>query len=139
MSSSYQRVWRERGLPVASIAADETAHGRLIFTNSNDLNRAWDLGTFYLKTLDKLDLESARRFGRELIDRDSPHRQIPQYGKLEGFIALENNQQTKLALRRERWDRYYPTDIAALGRMLDAMGITIMREVFLHPGIPDAL
>jgi isopenicillin N synthase-like dioxygenase len=52
---------------------------------------------------------------------------------------LENNQQTKLALRRERWDRYYPTDIAAFGRLLDAIGIAMMREVLLQSGIPEAL
>lgn len=84
MSSS----WRERRLPVASIADDETAHGRLVFPNSDELNRAWDLGIFYLKTLDNLDLESARRFGRALINRDSPHRKVPQFGELEVYRSL---------------------------------------------------
>ena len=139
MSSSHQRVWRERGLPVASIAADKTAYGRLVFPNPGDLDRAWDLGIFYLKTPDNLDLESARRFGRALMAPDSLHRQIPQYGELEGFIALENNQQTKLALRRERWVQYYPENIAAFGRRLDTIGVAIMREVLHQSGIPEAL
>ena len=109
MSSSHQAALLGRGLPVASIAADQRSNKhRLVFPNPGDLDRAWDLGIFYLKTPDKLDLESARRFGRALMAPDSLHRQIPQYGELEGFIALENNQQTKLALRRERWVQYYP-------------------------------
>jgi hypothetical protein len=140
MSLSHSAVWQGPALPVATIATDQTSDKeRLIFPNPGDLNRAWDLGIFYLKTPDNLDLESARRFGRELIESDSPYRNVPQFGELEGFVALENNQQTKLALRRERWDRYYPTDIAAFGRLLDTLGIAIMREVFLQSGIPEAL
>jgi isopenicillin N synthase-like dioxygenase len=58
---------------------------------------------------------------------------------LEGFIALENNQQTKLALRRERWGQHYPEHIAAFGRQLDTIGIAIIREVFHQSGIPEAV
>ena len=100
---------------------------------------AWDLGLFYLKTPHELDLESVRQFGKELIAPDCPYRQVPQYGELEGFIALENNQQTKLALRRERWGQHYPAHIAAFGRQLDTIGIAIIREVFHQSGIPEAL
>jgi isopenicillin N synthase-like dioxygenase len=140
MSSSHQTAWRECSLPVASIAADQTSNEqRLVFPNPGDLDRAWDLGIFYLKTPDNLDLESARRFGRELMAPDSLHRQTPQYGELEGFIALENNQQTKLALRRERWVQHYPENIAAFGRQLDTIGVAIMSEVLHQSGIPEAL
>ena len=58
---------------------------------------------------------------------------------MEGFIALENNQQTKLALRRERWGQHYPAQIAAFGRQVDTIGIAIIREVFRQSGIPEAL
>ena len=140
MSSSHCAGRLEPLLPVGSIATGQTSDkARLIFRNPSDFERAWDLGIFYLRTPDNLDLESARRFGRELIAPESSRRKVPQFGELEGFIALENNQQTKLALRRERWDRYYPTDIAAFGRLLDAIGIAMMREVLLQSGIPEAL
>jgi hypothetical protein len=135
MESSRQPSVSLKSLPVASISADQ----RLEFLSATDLDSAWDLGIFYLKVTDSLNLESAREFGLNLLVEDSPYRLIPQYGELEGFIALENNQQTKLALRRERWDRYYPTDIAAFGRLLDAIGIAMMREVLLQSGIPEAL
>jgi hypothetical protein len=125
----------EVGLPVASISSEE----HLAFASDSDLEVAWDLGLFYLKTPDELDLESARQFGRGLIATDSPCRQVPQYGELEGFIALENNQQTKLALRRERWAQHYPEHIAAFGRHLDIIGIAIIRAVFRQSGIPEAL
>ena len=97
------------------------------------------MGLFYLRTPDDLDLESARQFGRELVASDNPFRQVPHYGELEGFIALENNQQTKLALRREHWDQHYPQYIASFGRHLDAIGISIICAVFRQSGIPDAL
>jgi isopenicillin N synthase-like dioxygenase len=97
------------------------------------------LGLFYLKTPGNLNLEFARQFGSGLIDTDSPYRRLPQYGELEGFIALENNQQTKLALRRERWGQHYPAHIATFGRRLDTIGIAIIREVFRQSGIPEAL
>jgi isopenicillin N synthase-like dioxygenase len=97
------------------------------------------LGLFYLKTPGNLNLEFARQFGSGLIDTGSPYRRLPQYGELEGFIALENNQQTKLALRRERWDQHYPQQVASFGRQLDAIGIAIIREVFRQSGIPEAL
>ena len=58
---------------------------------------------------------------------------------MEGFIALENNQQTKLALRRERWDQHYPEHIAVFGRQLDNIGIAIIRAVLRQSGIPEAL
>ena len=74
-----------------------------------------------------------------MVASDSPYRQVPQYGELEGFIALENNQQTKLALRRERWDQHYPEHIASFGRQLDAIGIAIICAVFRQSGIPKAL
>ena len=125
----------EVGLPVASISSEK----HLAFASDSDLEVAWDLGLFYLKTPDELDLESARQFGRELIATDSLYRQVPQYGELEGFIALENNQQTKLALRRERWGQHYPAQIAAFGRQLDTIGIAIIREVFRQSGIPETL
>ena len=140
MSSSSYAVALEAGIPVATLSNDSAStEGHLSFVTSGDLARAWDLGLFYLKTPNDLDLESARQFGRELIATDSPYRQVPQYGELEGFIALENNQQTKLALRRERWGQHYPAQIAAFGRQLDTIGIAIIREVFRQSDIPEAL
>ena len=134
MKDSHE-ISLEVGLPVASISSEE----HLAFASDSDLEVAWDLGLFYLKTPDELDLESARQFGKGLIATDSPYRQVPQYGELEGFIALENNQQTKLALRRERWDQHYPEHIAVFGRQLDNIGIAIIRAVFRQSGIPEAL
>ena len=134
MKDSHE-ISREVGLPVASISSEE----HLAFASDSDLEVAWDLGLFYLKTPDELDLESARQFGEGLIATDSPYRQVPQYGELEGFIALENNQQTKLALRRERWDQHYPEHIVVFGRQLDSIGIAIIRAVLRQSGIPEAL
>ena len=134
MKDSHE-ISLEAGLPVASISSEE----HLAFASDSDLEVAWDLGLFYLKTPDELDLESARQFGEGLIATDSPYRQVPQYGELEGFIALENNQQTKLALRRERWDQHYPEHIVVFGRQLDSIGIAIIRAVFRQSGIPEAL
>jgi isopenicillin N synthase-like dioxygenase len=135
MLKDSHEISLEVGLPVASISSEK----HLAFTSDSDLEVAWDLGLFYLKIPDELDLESARQFGKGLIATDSPYRQVPQYGELEGFIALENNQQTKLALRRERWGQHYPAQIAAFGRQLDTIGIAIIREVFRQSGIPEAL
>jgi len=127
-------------IPVATLSDDSAStEAYLSFVTPGDLNRAWELGLFYLKTPGNLNLEFARRFGKELIACDSPYRRVPQYGELEGFIALENNQQTKLALRRERWGQHYPHHIAAFGRQLDTIGIAIIREVFRQSGIPEAL
>jgi hypothetical protein len=47
----------EVGLPVASISSEE----HLAFASDSDLEVAWALGLFYLKTPDELDLESARQ------------------------------------------------------------------------------
>ena len=103
-------------IPVATLSDDSASTGRqLFFVSPAALERAWELGLFYLKIPADLDLECARQFGRELVASDSPYRHVPHYGELEGFIALENNQQTKLALRRERWDQHYPEHIAAFG------------------------
>ena len=110
---------------------------RLLFETSEDQHLAWELGVFYLKVPDWLDLEEARRFGRDILDPESPYRTIPQYGELEGFISLENNQQAKLALRRHRWDEHYPTEIAQFGRQLDDIGRAVIREVFRQSGIPE--
>ena len=127
-------------IPVATLSDDSAStEAYLSFVTPGDLDRAWELGLFYLKTPGNLNLEFARRFGKELIACDSPYRRVPQYGELEGFIALENNQQTKLALRRERWGQHYPHHIAAFGRQLDTIGIAIIREVFRQSGIPEAL
>ena len=125
----------DMSLPTASI--DEAQ--RLIFETSQDQDLAWELGVFYLKVPDWLDLEEARRFGCDVLDTKSAYRNIPQYGELEGFIALENNQQTKLALRRHRWDEHYPLEIAQFGRQLDDVGRAVMREVFRLSGIPEHL
>jgi len=131
---------RNSQIPVATLSDDSASTGRqLFFVSPEALDRSWELGLFYLKIPDDLDLECPRQFGRELVAADSPHRQVPQYGELEGFIALENNQQTKLALRRERWDQHYPEHIALFGRQLDAIGIAIICAVFRQSGIPEAL
>ena len=135
MSLSRHRVPLEAGLPIATISGEQ----RLVFASTSDFDHAWDVGIFYLRIPENLDLDDARQFGRKLISLDSAYRQIVQYGKLEGFIALENNQQTKLALRRARWDQHYPEDVAAFGRQLDTIGIAIIREVFNQSGIPEAL
>ena len=135
MSLSSRADSHETSLPVGSISGEQ----RLVFPSAGDFNRALDLGVFYLKAPTDLDLESARQFNLELIPLGSPYRDVPDYGELEGFIALDNNQQTKLALRRERWDQHYPADIAAFGRQLDAIGIAIMREVVHCSGIPEGL
>ena len=122
-------------LPKASI--DEAR--RLIFETTEDQDVAWKLGVFYLEVPDWLDLGEARRFGRNILDPDSPYRSIPQYSELEGFISLENNQQTKLALRRHRWGEHYPTQIAKFGRQLDDIGRAVIHEVFHQSGIPEHL
>ena len=134
MESSSQEGPLNMGLPIASISDER----RLLFPTSKDLDRAWDLGIFYLKLPSNIDLDSARFFGRGLADPDNPYRQIPKYGELEGFIALENNQQTKLALSRQHWDQHYPTEINEFGRQLDEIGITILSEVLRQSGIPKA-
>lgn len=122
-------------LPIAHIADSN----QLIFGSTENQDLAWRLGVFYLKAPDSLDLARARQFGREILDPQSPFRDIPQYGELEGFISLENNQQTKLALRRHRWDEHYPLEVASFGRALDQVGIAIIREVFCQSGIPESL
>ena len=135
MTGSRQAVPRDEGLPIAAIARD----GRLTFPTTKDFDRAWELGIFYLKVPAHLDLESARQFGSELLALDSPYHSIQQYGALEGFIALKNNQQTKVALRRQHWDQHYPAEISEFGRQLDRIGIAILREVFSQSGIPEPL
>ena len=122
-------------LPIASISED----CRLAFPTSKELSRAWDLGIFYLRLPEGLHLDGAREFGRGLLDVDSPYRKLPKYGDLEGFIALENNQQTKLALCRHHWEQHYPADITQFGRELDRIGVAVMREVLRQSGIPEAL
>ena len=119
-------------LPVATIDASP----RLIFETTEDQDRAWQIGVFYLRAPRSLELDKVRCFGKWLSFLDSPYRKIPQYGELEGFISLENNQQTKLALRRHRWDEHYPPEVANFGRKLDEIGIGIIREVFRQSGIP---
>ena len=135
MTGSRQAVCRDEGLPIAAIARD----GRLTFPTTQDFDRAWELGIFYLAVPEHLDLDGARQFGSELLARNSPYRSIQQYGALEGFIALKNNQQTKLALRRHHWDQHYPAEISEFGRQLDRIGIAILREVFSQSGIPEPL
>ena len=135
MLSDHPAATTDAVIPVARI----TRIGRLTFASPDALARAWQLGIFYLAIPKSLDLDSARQFGLELSSPDNPYRAIPQYGELEGFIALENNQQTKLALRRHHWDEHYPQPIAHFGRQLDEMGVVIMREVLLQSGIPEAL
>ena len=122
-------------LPIASISED----CRLAFPTSKELSRAWDLGIFYLRLHEGLHLDGAREFGRGLLDVDSPYRKLPKYGDLEGFIALENNQQTKLALCRHHWEQHYPADITQFGRELDRIGVAVIREVLRQSGIPEAL
>ena len=122
-------------LPIAHIADSN----QLVFHSRENQDLAWRLGVFYLKVPDALDLAGARQFGREILDPQSPFRDIPKYGELEGFIALENNQQTKLALRRHRWGEHYPPKVADFGRQLDEIGIAIIREVFFQSGIPESL
>jgi hypothetical protein len=119
-------------LPVATIDASQ----RLIFETTEDQDRAWQIGVFYLRAPRSLELDKVRCFGEGLSFPDSPYREIPKYGELEGFISLENNQQTKLALQRHRWDEHYPPEIANFGRKLDEIGIGIVREVFRQSGIP---
>ena len=121
-------------LPIGAISED----GCLAFSTQADLDSALDVGVFYLKVPEGQSLEYARHFGMSLLDPNSPHRDVPQYGELEGFIALDNNQQTKLALRRHRWAEHYPDDIARFGDQLDAIGVAIIREVFRQSGIPEA-
>ena len=99
-------------LPIAQIADSN----QLIFDSAENQHFAWELGVFYLKAPMSLNLARARQFGRDILDPQSPFRDIPQYGELEGFISLENNQQTKLALRRHHWDEHYPSEVANFGR-----------------------
>ena len=126
---------QDEHFPVAVIASDS----RLAFPTVKDFDRAWELGIFYLAVPENLDLENARQFGGELLALDSPYRSIQQYGALEGFIALKNNQQNKLALRRHHWDRHYPAEITEFGRQLDRIGMAILREVFRQSGISEPL
>lgn len=114
-------------------------NGQLQFDSSEDLNRAWDLGVFYIKRQSTMNINKARSFCNDLVMPENPYRKIPKLGELEGFISLENNQQTKIALQRKHWDEYYPADIAEFGRELDGIGIVIVNEVLKQSGIPEKL
>jgi len=129
----------QRGSAVSPPIAQISDSNQLTFECAEKQGLAWDLGVFYLKAPDSLDLAGARQFGQEILDPQSPFRDIPQYGELEGFISLENNQQTKLALRRHRWDEHYPKEIATFGREMDQVGMVIIQEVFRQSGIPEPL
>ena len=109
-------------LPVATIDASQ----RLTFETTEDQDLAWQIGVFYLRAPRSLELDVVRSFGERLLLADSPYREIPKYGELEGFISLENNQQTKLALQRHRWDEHYPLEVANFGRKLDDLGVAII-------------
>ena len=122
-------------IPTSHIADSQ----QLMFKTSKDQDLAWELGVFYLKVPYWLDLEEARRFGYEILDSESPYRDVYQYSELEGYISLENNQQTKLALRRHRWEELYPLEVARFGRQLDDIGRAVIREVFRQSGIPEQL
>lgn len=111
--------------------------GQLKFDSTQDLNKAWDLGVFYIKR--QFNINRARSFCSDLVLPENPYRKIPKLGELEGFIALDNNQQTKIALQRKNWDEYYPEDIAEFGRELDQIGIVIVNEVLKQSGIPEEL
>ncbi|MGA0335906.1 MAG: hypothetical protein ACO3LD_06600, partial [Luminiphilus sp.] len=68
-TASYQQAALSHAIPLASIARHApSGEHRLTFSSREDLDRAWELGLFYLKTPEHLDLDSARQFGRELID-----------------------------------------------------------------------
>ena len=120
-------------LPVATIDKSQ----RLIFDTVEDQDLAWQIGVFYLRAPRSLELDVVSSFGEGLLLADSPYREIPKYGELEGFISLENNQQTKLALRRHHWDEHYPPEVANFGRKLDEVGIAIIHEVFRQSEIPE--
>jgi hypothetical protein len=122
-------------IPVASIGLSDKL--RLEFSSEAERSRAWEIGVFYLEAPDWLQLDCGREFVSELVDKSSQYRKVPRYGELEGFIALENNQQTKLALRRRRWNTHYPAAIRNLGEQLDRIGIAIVRDVLLRSGIPS--
>lgn len=128
----------QMGSAVSPPIAQISDSNQLAFERAEDQDLAWELGVFYLKAPDSLDLVHARQFGRDILDPQSPFRDIPQYGELEGFISLENNQQTKLALRRHRWDDHYPAEVADFGRHLDEIGIAIIREVLSQSEIPES-
>jgi len=126
-------------LPIASIADNEVAGERsLSFSSPEELDRAWKLGAFYLEIPDTFQAKRAFEFGSEVLAAESRYRAVPKFGELEGFIALDNNQQTKLALSRDRWNDYYPEDIVRLGRQLDELGIIITREVLRQSSIPPS-
>lgn len=133
--TSQPIIDRAAELPSACISS---TRGQLQFACQEDLDRAWALGIFYLKVPEALDLEAAREFGRELAEPGSRYRNVPKYGDFEGFIALENNQQTKLALRRHHWDQHYPEHIANFGRQLDDIGVIVISEVLRQSGIPQS-
>lgn len=123
----------KNGLSIGTVSEQ----GELVFPSPVHLDRAWELGLFYLQIPDSLDLAGARRFASQLVASDNPYRSIPKYGELEGFIALENNQQTKLALSRSRWEHHYPPEIVNFGGQLDDIGAAIMRGVLRQSGIPE--
>lgn len=41
-------------------------------------------------------------------------------------------------MRRHRWAKHYPDDIARFGGQLDAIGVAIIREIFRQSAIPEA-
>ena len=73
MTRNEQLASLEGTFPIGYIS-DQS---RLVFVNSRDLDRAWDLGIFYLKIPEHLNLEKARIFGCEVAAPDSDYRKIP--------------------------------------------------------------
>lgn len=139
---AYSSVFLNEGLPVATVKTGNAPQDcGLVFPTSAEFSRAWRPGVFYLEIPGQFDVHIGRTFGQELLAIDCPQRKIPTFGKFWGFIALENNQQTKLTLNRPRWHKYYPPpphEITKLGLQFDEMGRAIICEVLRQAGIPAA-
>ena len=123
----------------SAVAVRDTASKavHVCFADEAQLSLSMRLGVFYLKVPDWFQMSYACQFCANLAKVDNPYRGVPRLGALEGFISLENNQQTKLALRRDHWREYYPPSIVELGERFDEIGAAIIRAVLGHTGIPE--
>ncbi|WP_301250975.1 hypothetical protein [Streptomyces somaliensis] len=118
----------------------------LVFDGPGDFDAALAQGFFLLRVPDGVDCAPDDRFATHFhLDQDAGgapdpyrgyrHADVP--GAYQGYFDREHDQWENLYVERANWD-LLPGEVAALGARMAGTGLTVLRAVLDHAGVPRA-
>lgn len=134
-------------LPTVSMPKAMIVDNRLVFSKAEEFSSALELGFFLIRIPDDFDLTPGDLFVRNFFKpRNSlddnyytGYKDIKIDAPYQGYFDREFDQWENYYIESAHWEKTLPPPLCLLGQKMATLGISILKNIFIHLKIPEKL